>query len=244
MKWDLLAWILICLGIELLLQSWIRQQLFTVSYRLTSNAGCALSLFAFFMFPGTLLHEGGHLAAALLLGSRISRVSLKPQYEESEGIIELGSVVAKDVGTFRNSIISIAPTVVGGALILAIGWFVFDFPTVVAAVETGMWDQAVRCLTSPFSTIWGWIGAYAIVVTSMHMLPSPVDVRSAVGLIVLLVILLVVYVVSYLVQGAVLDAIMKVTNLFLGWLGLVLAFTIILSVPVFFILKVLTHTRQ
>ena len=243
MKWGLLIWVLICLGVELLLQGGIRQQLFIASYRLTSNPGCALNLFGFFMFPGTFLHESSHIAIALLLGSRISRTSLRPRYAEGEGI-ELGSVIAKDVGNFRNSIISVAPTIVGSGLILLVGWLVFNFPGVTAAIESGMWDHALQCLTSPFGTVWGWIGAYVIVIVSVNMLPSSLDLQSAAGLIILPVVLFVVLAILYLTQSTALGTVIEVTNSILGWLGFVLTFTIFLSVPILIILKSLTSDWQ
>jgi len=244
MKWGLLIWVLLCLGVELLLQGWIREKLFVVSYRLTSNPGCAVNLFGFLMLPGTLLHESSHIAAALMLGSRVSTTSLVPRYVEDEGVVELGSVVAKDVGNFRNSIISIAPIIVGSALILLVGWLVFDFPEVAAAIEAGRWDHVLECLTSPFGTIWGWIGAYVILVTSMNMLPSLTDVQSAAGLIIVFVLLFVVLAILYLTQSAAWNTVMEVTNSILSWLGLVLVFTILLSIPVFFLLSVFTSGWQ
>lgn len=239
MKWSLLIWVLICLGVELLLQSWIRQHLFAMSYQLTSNPGCALRLFGFLMLPGTFLHESSHIAAALLLGSHVSGTSLIPRYAEGESI-ELGSVIAKDVGSFRNSIISIAPTIVGIGIVLLVGWLVFDFPGVAAAVEAGTWDQAIQYLTSPFGIVWGWIGAYILVIVSVNMLPSSVDIQSAGGLIILLVIPFVALAILYLTDSPAVGTVIEVTNSILGWLGFVLTFTIFLSVPIFFILKAFT----
>jgi len=240
MKWGLLIWVLLCLGVELLLQGWIREKLFIASHRLTSKPGCALNLFGFLMLPGTLLHETSHIATALLLGSRVSRTSLKPRYVEDEGVIELGSVIAKDVGGFRNSIISIAPTIVGSGLVLLVGWLVFDFPEAAEAVEAGMWDHALQCLTSPLGTVWGWLGVYVIIIVSINMLPSSVDIQSATGLIILPVVLFVVLAILYLTQSAALGTVIEVTNSILSWLGFVLAITILLSVPVFFLLHVFT----
>ena len=240
MNWLLLIWVLVCLVVALPLQVSIRRQLFLVSYLFTSNLERTLGFFGLLMLPGTLLHEGGHIAAALLMGSRVSGLSLLPVYEENEdgtGMIELGSVIAKDVGRIRNSVISIAPTIVGSALILLVGRWVFDFPQVVAAIETGAWDSVLQCLVGPFETVWGWVGAYAILTISMNMLPSSADLQVGSGLFLLLGALFIVLAFLYLAQSTALPAVVVAVNSILGWLGLVLTFTIFLSAPVYFLLK-------
>jgi len=240
MNWLLLIWVLICLGIAVPLQVSIRRQLFLVSYLFTSDVERTLSFFSLLMLPGTLLHESSHVAAALLVGSHISKVSLLPTYaegEDGEGMIELGAVVAKDVGTIRNSIISIAPTVVGSVLILLVGRWVFDFPQVVAAAGTGAWDQALQCLITPFETVWGWVGAYVILAISINMLPSSTDLQFGSGLALLLSVLLAGLAFLYLAQSPALAPVVTAANSILGWLGLVLTFTIFLSAPVYFLLK-------
>ena len=240
MKWGLLIWVLACLGIELLLQSWIRQELFTLTYRFTREPGCALRLFSLLMFPGTLMHESSHFVSAILLGSHISEVSLKPKYLESESRVELGSVTARDAGTIRNSIISIAPTIAGGSVILLVGWLIFDFPVVAETLEAGQWGQAMRHLASTFGSVWGWIGAYVIAVASVNMVPSSVDLESAVGLILLPIILLVPLSILYLTRSPVFALIVENLNSILGWLSFILTFTILLSIPVLFFLKLFT----
>jgi hypothetical protein len=239
-KWGLLIWVLTCLAVELLVQKWIRRQLFSLSHRLTPNSGCALKLFGLLMLPGTVLHEVGHTVAALVMGARVTKVSLKPRYTEA-GFVELGSVVAKDVGFLRNAIVGIAPTLLGSGLILLVGWLVFDLPRVVAAVEVRAWDEALAYVTSPLGTPWGWAGAYVVVLASVSMLPSPIDAESAVGLVLLPVLLLAVWGILYLTQSALLTAFVKSTNSALSWLGIVLAFTILSSMPVLFILRVLAR---
>ncbi len=240
MNWLLLIWVLICLAVALPLQVSIRRQVFLVSYLFTSNLEHTLTLFGLLMLPGTLLHESSHVAAALLMGSRVSGLSLLPAYEDHDdgkGTIELGSVLARDMGLVRNSIISIAPTIVGSALILLVGGLVFDFPQVVAAIEAGAWDRVLQCLLGPFESVWGWVGAYAILTIGMNMLPSSADLQFGAGLFLLLVVLFFVLALLYLVQSVALAPVVEGVNSVLGWLGLVLTFTICLSAPVYFFLK-------
>lgn len=225
MKWTLLIWVLFCLGIQILLQRLIRQQLFSLSYRLTSRPESTLRLFGCLMFPGTLLHELSHILAASVLGSRIWDVSLSPTYVEDEngkGTVELGSVMAKDVGVLRNAMISVAPTVAGSLLILLVGWLVFDLPGVAAALETGAWDQVMACVTTPLGTVWGWVGVSVIIIASVNMLPSPTDAQSAVGLIFLPIPLIVVLAILYLTRSTIMGAFVEFTNTALSWLSVVL----------------------
>lgn len=122
-----------------------------------------------------------------------------------------------------------------------IGWLIFDFPSVAEAIETGVWDHAIQCLTSPFGTVWGWIGAYMIIVTSMNMLPSPIDLENAIGLGIFLLVLLVVLVILYFTRSAVLVTVIQAIESAMGWLGFILTFTILLSVPVLLFLKAFTY---
>jgi hypothetical protein len=238
MNFGLLVWGIIGFIVMVRLQDQTRQQLFALSYQMTAHPGCALSLFGFFMFPGTLVHESSHYVTALLVGSKVSQVSLQIKYDQDG--IEMGSVTAKDVGSFRNSLISIAPAVIGSLLILLIGWAVFDFPGVTTTIEAGQWDNVLPSLASPLNTLWGWVGAYAILIISINMLPSPQDVQSGARMMGLFIVLSGLLWIVFITKGDDASGAIQVTNTTLIWLGLALAFVIAASLPVFLLLKLLT----
>ena len=80
-----------------------------------------------------------------------------------------------------------------------------------------------------------------IIVTSMNMLPSPIDLENAIGLGIFLLVLLVVLVILYFTRSAVLVTVIQAIESAMGWLGFILTFTILLSVPVLLFLKAFTY---
>ncbi len=237
MKLELLLWAILFFSIALPLQDRIRQRTFDVSHRLASRPGCTLSLFSLLMLPGTLVHEGSHVVTALFMGSSVSKVSFRPRYDRDG--VELGSMTAKDVGLVRNSVISVAPIVVGTVLILLVGWHVFDFPGTTEAIEASQWGQVERSLTQPFGTLWGWIGAYFIFIVSLNMLPSPQDFKSGAGFFLLMVALFAIFWIVLLSNGDSGSGAVQATNSVLSWLTLVFALLVLLSLPVFILLELI-----
>lgn len=71
----------------------------------------------------------------------------------------------------------------------------------------------------------------------MNMLPSSTDLQFGGGLLLLLGALFLVIAFMYLAQSPALAPVVAAATSILGWLSLVLTFTIFLSAPVYFLLK-------
>lgn len=235
MRVELLAWVLVGLVVALWLQDRIRKRLFVVFYQFTpKRPGCALRLFWFAMLPGIIVHESSHAATAFLVGSGFPKVSIRPRFDQ-DGII-LGTTTAKRVGPLRRSIVSIAPVVIGSIIILLIGWFIFDFRGLITAIKGGPREQVQESLLSPFNTIWGWIGVYAILMVSINMIPSWQDVKTSGWIALVLAVLFAIFWLLFLTRGNDIGDAAQITNSVLIWLGLSLTLIIVLGLPLLLLL--------
>lgn len=83
------------------------QNLFGFWYLLTRSKKIATNLTAFFIFPGTLIHEMNHFLFATFLGVRTGEFDLMPKI--TDGGIRMGSVQIAKCDFLRRSIIGLAP---------------------------------------------------------------------------------------------------------------------------------------
>jgi hypothetical protein len=120
------------------------------------------------------------------------------------------------------------------------GWFVFDFPGAVEHIERGSWEAAAQTLLYSLGGIGAWIGAYVVLMVSVNMLPSAQDLKAGGWLFVGTVILLLILWILILTKGSPLGNAVAITHGVLIWLGLALTFILILTVPVFILLRLLT----
>jgi hypothetical protein len=156
--------------LTVLLQKWLHQHIQGFALALTGNPGCALRALFYLLLPGIVLHELSHYGVAKLL--------LVPTSDFSIGIgstrkrqVSLGSVNIQKTDLVRESLIGVAPFVVGlGAIWLLVGWG-FD-----------LWPQAGMTLMQmveriqEYSNDWTtWLDLYLIFAVSTAMIPSESD---------------------------------------------------------------------
>jgi hypothetical protein len=147
---------------------------------LTGNKNWAVVLYAIVLFPGVLLHEISHWITATLLGVRTGSFSVLPR-TKSDGSIQLGYVEyykTSSVGPIRESLIGSAPLVAGTAVIILIGFYVFDVTTLAAAVEAGDIDLLTQAIGALFATGDFLLWLYLIFAISNAMMPSASDRRA------------------------------------------------------------------
>ncbi|HHY89486.1 MAG TPA: hypothetical protein GYA06_11265 [Chloroflexi bacterium] len=168
---------LLCLLPFYAAQRWLHRELQAVFLTLTRRPDAALGLFALFLFPGVLLHEVSHWAAARLLGVPTGRISLIPRALPG-GRLRLGYVQTAQTNLVKDALIGLAPFLTGAPLT---GW--------IAGSRLGLaplWDlalqgdwAAVRAalpLVTQQPDFWVWF--YLAVCISSTMLPSPSDRRA------------------------------------------------------------------
>ncbi len=166
------AFVLACL---LLLSRWITQQVLRLGHRLTQNEAAALIGYYLLFFPGILLHELSHIGMALIVGLRVGRLSLGPKQRRSS--VELGSVMVSRGDALRESLVGLAPFLVGSAALLTIGYGIFDVAALGRAWAAGGWPAVLRAADGIWQVPDFWLWAYLIFAISNAMTPSPADRR-------------------------------------------------------------------
>lgn len=100
---------LLCLLPFYAAQRWLHRELQAVFLTLTRRPDAALGLFALFLFPGVLLHEVSHWAAARLLGVPTGRISLIPRALPG-GRLRLGYVQTAQTNLVKDALIGLRPS--------------------------------------------------------------------------------------------------------------------------------------
>jgi len=110
----------------------LSHQLFITSMLSTGKSRPGVYLYALFFLPGTIVHELSHLLMATFLGVHTGHISLFPHFDRSSQLVRLGSVEVASTDLLRQSLIGLAPTLVGISLIAACSQLffpvIFQFP--------------------------------------------------------------------------------------------------------------------
>ncbi len=174
--WASLVW-LMALGVLLLaVNRWITRHLQGIGLLLFGDSAVATVLYFVVMLPGVALHEVSHWAMASLLRVRTGGVSLWPKRMRN-GRVRLGSVQVQVVDPFRESLIGLAPFLVGTAAVLLIARQAFGVQVPVQASPVEQLGLVLDNLSrlSQVSDAWLWL--YLLFAISNSMLPSETDRR-------------------------------------------------------------------
>ena len=165
-----IVFFLIVFILTILLQQWLHRHIQGFGLALTGNPGCAVRLLFYLLLPGILLHEGSHYLVAKLLLVRTNGISIGVGRAKRKQI-SLGSVNIDRTDPVRESLIGVAPFIVGiGAIWLLVG------------AAFGLWphdglslEQLVRGVME-YSHDWTtWLDLYLIFAVSTAMIPSESD---------------------------------------------------------------------
>lgn len=173
MNWGPLLWLAAVLALLLLIERWIHRHLQGVMLLLTGDPEIAVVLYALPLLPGILLHELSHALAAILLGVRIGRISIRPKRAGQR--VQLGFIPVEKTDAVRASLIGLAPLLIGCLVILFIGYGVFGIDVVETALVTTDWGAVLAWLPEIPQARDAWLWAYAIFAVSNTMLPSRAD---------------------------------------------------------------------
>lgn len=158
------------------LQRWISQHVQGIGVLLFNSSNAGMALLWFILLPGVLLHEISHWLMARLLGVPTGRLRLSPTVQGKQ--VVLGSVEVKRTDPLRDSLVGLAPFLAGTLALLAIGYWVFDAPSLGLAWERGAWGQIAGLLLDAVRVDDAWLWLYLVVAVSNAMMPSPSDRES------------------------------------------------------------------
>jgi hypothetical protein len=227
-NWTLLFWLAATLVLLLLIERWIHRHLQGTMLLFMGDPDVAAVLYALPLLPGILLHELSHAFAAVLLGVRVGRISIRPKRAGQR--IQLGFVPVERTDVVRASLIGLAPLLAGSAVTLLIGYRVFGIGMVGTALVTGDWASLVAGLLRTLKASDAWIWAYVIFAVSNTMLPSRAD-RQGWTPVILFLFLIGVLIWAAGLGPAIVESLTDPLTIALRWLAMMCALTIVVDLP-------------
>ncbi len=175
-------------------QRLLQREIQTILLFLTRKPGLTIGIFSILLLPGVFLHEISHLFMALILGVPVKKISLIPEVTK-QGRIRMGFVQTLKSDFMRDSLIGLAPFIVGLVLVAVIGTQKLGFPNQVGGYFESYLTAFIASLKNlPRMTDFGlWF--YLAFAISTTMIPSESDRQSwkivilAVSLILAIVII-------------------------------------------------------
>ncbi len=145
-----------------------------IVYLSTGSDSLAMVILFLIYLPGILVHEASHWLVARILGLKTSRFRVWPKY--TRNTIGLGSVTVSSGGVVWDSLVGLAPLLIGSALIVLIGEQVFDTQTLAFAWRTGRLLDGLNFVVTglaqnPDSLLW----SYLLFAIANAMMPSASD---------------------------------------------------------------------
>ncbi len=168
----LLTFILLLLAVAWLNQRIYHQTVILV-YQLTASTEYTFTFYFVLMLPGIFVHEASHWVAAKVLGLRPGKFQIWPRKRGKK--LRLGSVTARSGGIWLDSVVGIAPLVIGSLLIALIGQSVFAAGQVTNALVAGRLGETLTALRNAFRSTDGPLWAYFLFTLANGMMPSAPD---------------------------------------------------------------------
>jgi hypothetical protein len=180
--WTNLALLVLSLLVLILISRWAIQQLGQLGYLLSGDTTAAGFLTFAILLPGIVLHEGGHWLMAKVLGLKTGKFRIWP--EQRKKTLRLGYVEIERGDVWRDSLVGLAPFITGSALLLFVGYRVFDLNGLNGltngSVFHGLWEGFTTGLHTPDAWLWLYV-AFAV---SNAMTPSASDRQAWVSVLI------------------------------------------------------------
>jgi hypothetical protein len=191
-SWTPLLWLVASLVILAVLSRWLSRHLQGVLLLLLGSPEAVIYLHYALLLPGLLLHELSHWTAAQLLLVETRGITLIPRKGRGNKIM-YGSVRIVPADPLRNSLIGLAPLIMGSIVVLlcaayGLGVELFSAPA--------SWPEFAAYLKAPNALIW----IYLVFAISNSMLPSESDRESWLPVGVFVALLTILLVATNLVQ--------------------------------------------
>jgi len=228
MNWMPLFWLAVALALLLLVERWIHRHLQGLMLLFTGDPEVTVLLYALPLLPGIFLHELSHAFAAMLLGVRVGRISIRPKRAGQR--VQLGFVPVEKTDAVRASLIGLAPLCAGSGAILLIGYWVFGIGAMGTAMAAGDWGSLASGLLQALHAPDAWLWAYVIFAISNTMLPSRAD-RQAWTPVILFLLLIGVLTWVVGLGPTLVERLANPAGTALRWLALMCGFSIAVDLP-------------
>ena len=171
--WIPLLWTIGSLAALWIVARWISSHIQALGWLIAGNAdGAVVALWAI-LFPGILVHELSHWLVAKLLGLKVKPPDLYPRRRGKH--IRLGSVTVASGGHVPDSVVGMAPFLLGSLGVLVLGTRVFDLTGMVQGITQEGWSGAWQGLIAVLGVSDAWLWLYLTFAISNAMFPSPSD---------------------------------------------------------------------
>lgn len=172
-----LLW-LVLFGVPLLgLQRGLHREVQAILLLLTRRREITIALFSLIFLPGVFLHETSHYLMARMLGVRTGRFSIVPQ-AMPDGRLQLGYVETAVSDWLRDSLIGMAPLLLGGAFVAYAGLAHLGLAEVWEGARSQGLQAAAGLLPGIYNQPDFWLWFYLTFAVSSTMLPSASDRRA------------------------------------------------------------------
>lgn len=228
MSWFPWLGLAVTLVLLLVIERWIHRHLQGTMLLLVGDREIAVVLYALPLMPGIVLHEFSHALTARLLGVRAGRVSIGPRLADER--IQLGFVPVEETDVVRASLIGLAPLLAGTAVILLIGYSVFDIEVMQQGFVNGDWVEVAEGLAETLRAPDVWLWLYLIFAVSNTMLPSESDREAWVPILLFMVLVAVLAWLAGL-GPKIIDYLGRSFDLAALWLMAMYIFTIVADLP-------------
>lgn len=142
-------------------------------YQLTrSKDAPTLAIFLIFL-PGVIIHEAAHWLTARLLGLKTGKFRVWPKRQGRH--IGLGSVSVQSLNPVTDSLVGMAPLVVGSILVSLIGYYIFNAYHVADTLAQGRVLEGFHTYWAALGTPDGALWAYLLFAIANAMMPSASD---------------------------------------------------------------------
>jgi hypothetical protein len=145
----------------------------TLAYYATRSINLATVMLFLLLLPGIILHEGAHWLTARLLGLKAGKFRVWPKPQGRQ--IRMGSVSVQRGNLWQDSLVGLAPLILGSILIAWIGQRVFFAYEISSAMLQGQWTQGFYAFRTALGEPDGILWAYLLFAIGNAMMPSASD---------------------------------------------------------------------
>lgn len=176
---DLLTGLPTFLGflLALLILAWLSGQLSlqiqTIFVLLTRNIDLTIVLLFLLLLPGIVVHEAAHWLAARLLGLKTGKFRVWPKKQGK--YIGLGSVSVQRGNLWQETIVGMAPLLVGTILLALIGQHIFHLFRFSIALSGQQWRDSWHAFQQAHQEPDGILWTYLLFAIANAMMPSASD---------------------------------------------------------------------
>ncbi|MEZ4712157.1 MAG: hypothetical protein R3A44_33525 [Caldilineaceae bacterium] len=151
----------------------ISEHIQLLAVNITGSTNAATVAIFLVLLPGVIVHEAAHWITAYLLGLKPSKFRVWPKKQGK--FLGLGSISIRSGGLLKDSLVGLAPLIVGTILVAWITHRVLNAQMMASAMALGQWRGALEAFLSAFRQQDGALWAYLLFTISNAMMPSPSD---------------------------------------------------------------------